>query len=566
MDGRIIVSIVFLVIFVLIIILGIRESATYKAKVLERVKKEYGKKRKSIDRSLKLLSHHRIKLSKGYYLDKITMRDMDIQNIFSCINHTRSSIGQEYLLYQMMRGRLLEEELNEFDGLVSFFSDNDDVRYSLLAEYEKLGKNSKIDIDKYFEKNKNNKKASYLPHIICYLLYIVAIGLLLTKTGAGIIALVIAISLGVLQYFKAKTNMAGFLDSAFYLIRLIEASRTIGAKAGGASYESLDNLSESILKIDARLKGALRGYGYVSLSSAENKNVLSSIVLYINMLLHIDILMFYGIDKRLSKCEDDIRELYDYLGKIEAALAVDSFRKSLNIWCRAEFIEEDSHSEYCIKDVYHPLVEKPVLNDVDASKSLLITGANASGKSTFLRAVGLSVIMAQTINTVCARSYKMPYMRVYSSMAIADSVQDGDSFFMAEVKSLKRIIDASNTEGDRVICFVDEILKGTNTIERIAASSEVTRHLIDHNVLCIFASHDIELCTLLQDYLNNVHFEEADCQDKDDVYFTYKLMKGPSTGKNAIKLLGRLGVEAGLVDKAGIMAKRFEETKEWVLE
>lgn len=561
MDGRIVILLILFALFVLTLLLGIKESISAKAKILDRVKSEYGKKRKANDNTVKLLSHHIDGLGCSYHLDNITMGDIDIQKIFSVINHTRSSIGQEYLLYQMMRGRLPKNELQDFESLVSYFTEDADMRYSLLAEYEELGKNSKADIDRYFHNTKRKEAGAYGGHIFIYVLYTISIVLLFVSTGLGIVVLFFSLFFGILKYFKDKTRMALFLDSAFYLIRLIEAGKRVEVIGKAATNQRLKELSGNIKDINGKLKSALRGYGYVSLSSSDNKNVFSSFVLYINMVLHIDIMMFYGIDKRLARREDDIRNLYDILGSIEAALAVDSYRASLSSWCRPDF-----QDDYEIKDVYHPLIDNPVLNDVDVRRSMLITGANASGKSTFLRAVAASVIMAQTIHTVCAKEYRLPFLRVYSSMAISDSIQDGDSFFMAEVKSLKRIIDAANSEGDRVICFVDEILKGTNTIERIAASSQVTRHLIENNVLCVFASHDIELCSLLDEYVRNVHFEEADCKDKDDVYFTYKLMEGPTTGKNAIRLLGRLGVSAGLVDKAGAMAERFEKTKEWMLE
>lgn len=564
MDGRLTIIFILLAFFIIIVLLGINEAKKYNKDILERVKREYGKKRKISDKNVRLLSHHRESLLKNYHLDSITCNDIDIKKIFSSINHTRSSIGQEYLFYQILRGRLESQELKDFDSLTTFFSDSEELRFSLLAQYEKLGMNSKIDIDRYFSINKageDARKVSVIPHIICFVLYIIAAILLVTYTGPGIVLLIISIVVGIYIYFKTKIKMAVFLDSAFYLIKLLEAGKKIGELSSKSSCSVLNNLSDDVLSINHKLKSALRGYSYVSLSSSDNRNVLSTLFIYINMIFHIDILLFYGIDKRLSKREDDIRNLYDDLGLIEAALSIDSYRASLNTWTRPEFSEE-----YIIEELYHPLIEKAVKNDVNMTRSILITGANASGKSTFLKGVAAAVIMGQTICTVCAKKYILPHLRVYSSMAISDNIQDGDSFFMAEVKSLKRIIDATETQGDRVICFVDEILKGTNTIERIAASSEVTKSLIENGVLCVFASHDIELCSLLDEYVENVHFEEADCVDKEDVYFTYKLMNGPTNGKNAIKLLGRLGVNSDLVKKAKIMADRFEETKEWVLE
>ena len=97
----------------------------------------------------------------------------------------------------------------------------------------------------------------------------------------------------------------------------------------------------------------------------------------------------------------------------------------------------------------------------------LITGSNASGKSTYIKAIAINAILAQTINTVLAEKWMMKPSYIVTSMAIQDNVLDGDSYFIAEIKSLKRIMQLIEEEKP-CISFIDEILKGTNTIERIA--------------------------------------------------------------------------------------------------
>lgn len=560
MDGRIIISLVFIALFILILIFGIREERESKKKMYKKVKNEYGKKRKITDKSVNLFEHHKKFLADNYCVDNITCNDIELNKLFSSVNHTKSSIGQEYLYYQLKRGRLSPKELEDFDRLVNFFSANAELRFSLLTYFESLGKNADIDIDRYFDKDKKRMDGSLAIHLLCWIFYIVAAILLYAYTGAGVIAVIFSISFGIFIYFGSKSKLTILIDSAFYIVKLVEVSKSVSKLVAKTDEAILDKLSADISEKATSVSKALTSYKYVSLSSTGSRNVLSSIVLYINMLLHLDIVLFRGIDKRLIEKEDDVRQLIDYLGAIEAALAIDSYRASLEVYCKPEF-----SNELVIKDIYHPLLEDAVKNDVSLSKSMLITGANASGKSTFLKAMALGTIMAQTICTVCASSYKMPMLRTYTSMALKDNVQDGDSFFMAEIKSLKRIVDARTLDADRVICFVDEILKGTNTVERIAASSQVTKYLVDSGVICVFATHDIELSALLDDIINNVHFEEGESESKEDVCFTYKLMEGPATSRNAIKLLGKLGMDADLVGKAQNMADRFETSREWAM-
>ncbi len=105
-------------------------------------------------------------------------------------------------------------------------------------------------------------------------------------------------------------------------------------------------------------------------------------------------------------------------------------------------------------------------------RNTLVTGSNASGKSTFLKALAVNAILAQTIGVCFAQEFRFGRARVMSSMAVRDSVRGGESYFVAEIRSLKRILDAAEGKTP-VLAFVDEILRGTNTIERIAASAAV---------------------------------------------------------------------------------------------
>jgi DNA mismatch repair ATPase MutS len=207
----------------------------------------------------------------------------------------------------------------------------------------------------------------------------------------------------------------------------------------------------------------------------------------------------------------------------------------------------------------HPLVASPVGNDGTWDRNTLVTGSNASGKSTFIKALAINAILAQTIHTSFAGRFRMCRARVMSSMAIRDDVQAGESYFVAEVRSLKRILDAA--AGDMpVLAFIDEILRGTNTVERISASSAVLRRLEEGSALLMAATHDIELTRILPGCAN-VHFRET--VDERGVTFDYRLRPGPSATRNAIALLQQLGFGDDIVCSAREMAARFEGEQKW---
>ena len=152
-------------------------------------------------------------------------------------------------------------------------------------------------------------------------------------------------------------------------------------------------------------------------------------------------------------------------------------------------------------------------------------------------------------------------MRVMSSMTLRDDLQSGDSYYVAEIKAMKRIMDACRDDRYMVFCLVDEVLRGTNTIERIAASSRILKSLALPNVLCMAATHDIELTEILEPYFDNYHFQET--IEEEDVKFSYELQKGKATSRNAIKLLQVMGYDKEVVREAEDMAAHFLQTGEW---
>lgn len=146
-------------------------------------------------------------------------------------------------------------------------------------------------------------------------------------------------------------------------------------------------------------------------------------------------------------------------------------------------------------------------------------------------------------------------------MAVEDDIFAGDSYFVAEIKSIKRLLDQVE-QGERCYCFIDEILKGTNTIERIAASSSVVTWLAEYPSLSFVATHDIELTEILKNQCENVHFEEAVTEEQ-GITFDYLLKQGPAVTRNAIALLKVMDYPEKLVEQAQNEARHFDERRTW---
>ena len=280
---------------------------------------------------------------------------------------------------------------------------------------------------------------------------------------------------------------------------------------------------------------------------------------YLRMVTHIDLIIFNHLFKKLQGRKEEVASLAKVLGEIEACIAIGWYRNTLPYYTTPDF----SGTNLEIKDASHPLIEEAVPNSIAADGGVLITGSNASGKSTFLKTIAINVILAQGVHTVFAKEYKAEVLDVFSSMALRDNVVQGDSYFMVEIKSIKRILEKVKDSERKIICFVDEVLRGTNTVERIAASTHILMCLQKAKTICFAATHDIELARLLKDSYDNYHFEEM--IEGDDVKFSYQLCEGKATSRNAIKLLKVLGYDESLVQDAENMAMHFLETGKWVV-
>ncbi len=198
-------------------------------------------------------------------------------------------------------------------------------------------------------------------------------------------------------------------------------------------------------------------------------------------------------------------------------------------------------------------------NDIKLQQNSLITGSNASGKSTFVKALALNSIFAQTIYTCTASSFSLSRCLPITAMAVSDDILAGDSYFMAEIKALKRTIE--QVDHYPCLCFIDEILKGTNTIERIAASAAILSYLDGKNCLCLIATHDIELTNILVNSYDNYHFQETITDET--ILFDYQLYTGPAQTKNAIALLNYLEFDQEIIKDAHELVDTFSETEKW---
>lgn len=244
------------------------------------------------------------------------------------------------------------------------------------------------------------------------------------------------------------------------------------------------------------------------------------------------------------------------VGEWEALVALAKLAGDEPDWQFPEVSEKKSADDCMIagEALGHPLLnEQRVPNDVTIGPPgtvLLVTGSNMSGKSTLLRSVGVNVVLAQMGSVVCAKSMRLVPLQIETSMRIADSLADGVSFFMAELKRLKEVVDTAKelqTNQSRTMLFLlDEILQGTNSRERQIAVSRVVRKLIDEQAIGAISTHDLDLATTseLKSACRTVHFAEqfTEVNGKKVMMFDYRMQPGIAKTTNALKLLEMVGL------------------------
>lgn len=199
-------------------------------------------------------------------------------------------------------------------------------------------------------------------------------------------------------------------------------------------------------------------------------------------------------------------------------------------------------------EIGHPLIpeKKRVNNFIDIpnnSELMLVTGSNMAGKSTYLRSVGVNVVLAMAGSPVCAQTFSVSHVQVISSMRITDNLEESTSTFYAELKKLKTIIEKVNA-GERVFILLDEILRGTNSLDRHTGSKALIKQLINKKAAAVIATHDLELADLKEDFSKHILNYHFDVQvSNDELYFDYRLKPGICNSLNASILMKKIGIE-----------------------
>ena len=293
-------------------------------------------------------------------------------------------------------------------------------------------------------------------------------------------------------------------------------------------------------------------------------DVVTTVYEYLNLALLLDATGVYVAIRDLSRHGGALVRTAAAAGDVDAAISIASWRAGRSDWTRPDVRAADATTE--ATELRHPLVVDAVPNSIALrpGRGVLVTGSNMSGKSTFLRTVGVNAILAQTINTCLAREYRAPVFHVRSCIGRADDLRAGKSYYIAEVEALLELVRASADRSPHLF-LLDELFRGTNAVERIAAGQAVLRELLvtdtgtpkPHVVLA--ATHDRELVDLASPAFDAYHF--GDSIGPGGLTFDHRLQRGPATTRNAIALLRLHGAPHTLLAQATATAEMLDRQR-----
>ena len=486
-------------------------------------------------------------------IDDITWNDLYMDAVYQRMNTCLSAAGDEYLYYRLRTPATDADELEKMERRIMLFMEREEERRGLQRIFYQLGRTGRHSIYEYLDHLDLLGERKSDRYFFWDGLVLLSVGGMFLSLPVGLVCLFGVLCHNLIDYFKEYRQIEPYITSFAYVRRLLKGGEELGkAEIGG-----IENELAAVRESCKSLRGFMKSSYLVSGSRQGSSNPLEILSDYLRMLFYMDLIRFNKALHDLQRHMGEVDRLITVMGELECEVAVGSFRKSLGDgWCVPALREEPGEK------LYHPLLQEAVPNALYAEKSVLLTGSNASGKSTFLRAAAVNALLAQTVHTCAAASYEAPFYRIYSSMSLRDDLAGGDSYYMVEIKSIKRIMDQARQERERpVLCFVDEVLRGTNTVERIAASTQIMRKLAAGHALCFAATHDVELTKLLAQEYDNYHFEER--IEENDISFPYKLMRGPASTRNAIALLRMLKYDEDVTSEAEAMAERFLRDGSW---
>lgn len=473
--------------------------------------------------------------------------DLDIfgnRSLFHNINRTETYKGKEKLA-KLLTGILSNEEIILNQEAIKELADEPELRQEIMA-HGKIKKDDNKVYKKLIDWSHSRagvvsstgviiSKVSPILLIACFLGYLITDNSTLLNVVGYIFLFNLIFILSYLKFIKAEMSQTTEIHDIIHRYGLIIEQ----IENENFNSEKLKALQNSLVTDNKKASVRIKKLAVLFSRLDSINNPLGAALFNGVLLFH-----FHSLRALFKWKEDNAQNIVlwlDIIAEFEAISSISNLYYNNN-----DFTFPKLNTDYTItfKNLAHPLLKKEsrVGNDIRFdSDFMILTGSNMSGKSTFLRSMGINMALAGTGAPVCATEANVHPLPVLVSMRLSDSLSDSESYFFAEIKRLRYIMD--KLQNQRAFVLLDEILRGTNSDDKRAGTIEVVKKMIALKATGAIATHDIEVCNTVEEYpesLVNRCFEAKIVND--ELYFDYQLRDGICRNKSATFLMQKMGV------------------------
>ncbi|HUX51070.1 MAG TPA: hypothetical protein VMW73_09755 [Spirochaetia bacterium] len=480
-------------------------------------------------------------------IDPRTWKDLGLSTLYEEMDTCYSAAGRNEL-YALLRSCLPEPaSMVERDTAITLLRQDEEFRVRLLSELALLDDHPDRDCSVLLSEDSPGRDPLQPMFVLLGLGALASVfAPVFLGLGTGFILLFAVFGVNMWVYFRKARHISGYIPALRSLDTIVRQAIRVCRLTPPAQLDSLERmrpLVAELLPLARTFRWILTGSsaGVASLSG----DLAESVFMYIKIFFQIDLIIFGRLIRGIEGKRSQLKALYRAMGRLDALQAVASFRERRELDTAPESTEELALT---IEEMYHPLIEDAVANSIDIARpGALITGTNMAGKSTFLRTVGLNVVLAQTIGASFSGSYRGGRFLIMSSIEKSDHLDSGKSFYYDEAERIFRMIERVGGEVP-VLLLIDELLSGTNSIEREGASVAILRYLAQRHALTIAATHDVGIANRVVELYAPYYF--TDHAGKRGLNFDYRMRPGIVRSRNAIRLLSLIGYPQDLVNEA----------------
>ncbi len=484
----------------------------------------------------------------NYLIPNISQREREISDfnliqVIEKIDHSHSKIGQQYLCYKVFNSIRIEDKVGVKDKEIV-------LQENLFPAYKralnKLNKEYNFRLaDIVFGENLLPSHWSFkYSKFLLFLLIASFFGFRYNPTFSVLLISFILIINSIIFFISKGVT----IYSKFYLFNLLDFSETC---------ETLNKIDNSLTFKSKSLKNPFFLRVLTFQDNIETANPFGflaiSIVEVIKAFFLVDSIIIDLLKSNMKIDNEKMKEDYFTIANVDLKLSLYTLKnKEGNLICNPEFCTDDNLS---LINFSHPLIDDCVVNSIDINnKIIMVSGSNLAGKSTFLKAIAVNIVLGRALSICFAKYAKLNNINIYSSFKISDDLLNAKSFFNVELDVIKNIITNSDKES---IVFLDEPFKGTNSDERIALNISVLKYIYNKGSKLLMTTHDVKLYDYLKDISVPYHFNLT--IDNNDVFFDYKVKGGMIKNYYAIRILKEKDFPKSIIEESNKLLKNLKK-------